>query len=112
MSTVDYYLRATATYKDVEDIEKTAQVVSVNKVREAPDTEDATPIFPVDPASNARSVDENSPAGTAVGKPVKANDTPDDVLTYTLDDRCWRESWRFRDRPCHRPDHRGSQDHS
>ena len=29
-------------------------------------------------------MDENSPPGTAVGKPVKASDTPGEILTYTL----------------------------
>ena len=34
--------------------------------------------------SDERSVAENSPAGTNVGDPVKANDTADEVLTYSL----------------------------
>ena len=31
-------------------------------------------------------VDENSPPGTPVGDPVKANDTPGEILTYTMSD--------------------------
>ena len=45
-TTDDYYLRATATYKDAEDIDKTAQVVSVNRVRDAPTSADEEPSFP------------------------------------------------------------------
>ena len=46
-------------------------------------------VAPVDsPAATdtvtTRVVDENSPPGTNVGKPVKASDTAGDVLTYTL----------------------------
>ena len=78
-TTVGYYLRATATY---DDEKRTAQAVSVNKVRAKPTTTDAMATFPE--GSGARSVAENSPAGTNVGDPVKANDTTDDVLTYSL----------------------------
>ena len=78
-TTEGYYLRATATY---DDEKRTAQAVSVNKVRAKPTTTDAMATFPE--GSGARSVAENSPAGTNVGDPVKANDTTDDVLTYSL----------------------------
>ena len=81
-TTDGYYLRATATYDDTANNDRTAQVVSVNKVRVAPTTTDEDATFP--DGSDARSVDENSPAGTNVGDPVKANDTVDDVLTYSL----------------------------
>ena len=81
-TTVGYYLRATATYDDSFGNGKTAQAVSVNKVRAAPTTAPATAMFPS--GSDMRDVDENSPAGTNVGDPVKANDTSDDVLTYSL----------------------------
>ena len=50
-------------------------------VRAAP-ANNAAPVFPS--GSNARSVDENSPPGTKVGKPVIANDASGDTLTYTL----------------------------
>ena len=81
---VDHYLRVTATYEVAsdDDTERTAQAVSVNKARAAPPTADATAVFP--DGSDARDVDENLPAGTAVGDPVAANDTIDDVLTYSL----------------------------
>ena len=55
--------------------------MSVNKVRAAPATTQAA-MFPS--GSDKRDVDENSPAGTNVDDPVKANDTADDVLTYSL----------------------------
>ena len=85
-TTVGYYLRATATYKDADGTERTAAAVSANKVREAP-AANAAAAFPDDPADvNNRDVAENSPAGTNVGKPVKANDTSDEVLTYSLTD--------------------------
>ena len=83
-TTVGYYLRATATYDDTANNDRTAQAVSVNKVRAAPTTTDALAAFPTPSDDNNRSVAENSPAGTNVGAPVKANDTTDDVLTYSL----------------------------
>ena len=52
------------------------------KARAAPTTTDADAAFPED--ANARTVNENSPAGTNVGDPVAAMDTQDDVLTYSL----------------------------
>ena len=78
-TTEGYYLRATATY---DDEKRTAQAVSVNKVRAAPTTTDAPATFPA--GTVMRNVAENSPAGTNVGDPVKANDSADDVLTYSL----------------------------
>ena len=77
-----YYLGATATYTDSHGSKKTSMAVSANTARKAPTTSDADAVFPS--GSDARSVDENSPAGTAVGKPVAATDTVDDVLTYSL----------------------------
>ena len=75
------YLRATATYKDDDFNDRTAHGVSAKRVRAAPATmQDAT--FPS--GSGARSVNENSPAGTNVGDPVKADDTTEEVLTYSL----------------------------
>ena len=83
-TTVGYYLRATATYEDDNNNDRTAQAVSVNKVRAAPTTADANSAFPTEDDANDRTVAENSPAGTNVGAPVKATDTADDVLTYSL----------------------------
>ena len=79
-TTTGYYLRVTATYKDANDSDRTAQVVSANMVRVAPTSQDATAAFP----ASARTIAENSPAGTNVGDPVTANDTADEVLTYSL----------------------------
>ena len=86
----DKYLRVTATYIDKHDPDKTAQAVSANMVRAEPDASNAAPVFTDEDLDTAdtinvnRSVDENSPPGTNVGKPVVANDAPGDVLTYTL----------------------------
>ena len=83
-STEDYYLRATATYTDSDNEERTAAGVSVNRVRAEPDSTDPPATFPAAADANDRSVDENSPADTKVGKPVTASDTGDEVLTYSL----------------------------
>ena len=79
----DKYLRVTATYTDEHGSDKTAQAVSANMVRAVPAANNANPVFPSD--ADTRSVDENSPPGTNVGKPVVANDAVGDVLTYTLE---------------------------
>ena len=53
----------------------------------------AAPVFPDEIPGTAdiidvnRSVDENSPPGANVGKPVVANDASGEVLTYTLTDQ-------------------------
>ena len=84
----DKYLRVTATYTDGHGSGKSAQMVSDHAVRAAPPN-NAVPVFldEDDVASGiqvGRKVDENSPPGTNVGKPVTANDTAGDVLTYTF----------------------------
>ena len=79
-TTTGYYLRVTASYKDADENDRTAQAVSANAVRVAPASTDAPASF----LASAPSVAENSPSGTNVGDPVKANDTADDVLTYSL----------------------------
>ena len=83
-TTEDYYLRATATYDDDDGNERTFAAVSVNRVRPEPESTDAAATFPTAANANNRSVDENSPADTKVGKPVAASDTGDEVLTYSL----------------------------
>ena len=84
----DKYLRVTATYTDGHGSDKSEMAVSAHAVRAAPpnnatpvftDEDDDTPNIQVD-----RKVDENSPPGTNVGKPVVANDSSGDTLTYTL----------------------------
>ena len=77
------YLRVTATYTDGHGSGKTAQAVSANMVLAQP-ANNAAPVFPA--GSGARSVDENSPPGANVGKPVVANDALGEVLTYALTD--------------------------
>ena len=78
----DKYLRVTATYDDEHGSDKSVPVVTANMVRAEPSSTNAAPAFPT--GSDARSVDENSPPGTNVGKPVAANDVAGDRLTYTL----------------------------
>ena len=90
MDVAGMYLRATATYDDKHGDDETAMAVSANPARARPAGGNAAPTFPdaenngtADPQT--RRVKENSPPGTAVGKPVVAGDAGD-VLTYTLHD--------------------------
>ena len=89
----DYYLRATATYKDKESHrdEKTARGVSANTVQasrsanKAPKfAADQDPVMDEVQADATRKVTENTLAGEAIGDPVVATDDDDDILTYTL----------------------------
>ena len=81
---VGMYLRATATYDDKHGDDKTAMAVSANAVRAVPSGTNSVPTFPVGADDNDRDVDENSPPGTNVGDPLKASDSPGEILTYTL----------------------------
>ncbi len=82
---VGRYLRVTAGYSDVHGSGKAVSAVTDNAVRAAPVVNTA-PDF--DAAVAARSVDENTAADTAtgrpVGAPVTASDAENDILTYTL----------------------------
>ena len=86
---VGEYLRATATYTDAYGDDKTAMAVSAHAIRAVPGGTNSSPAFPVEDADTAngiqvvRTVKENSPPGTNVGKPVAAGDAGD-ILTYTL----------------------------
>ena len=89
LGVADKYLRATATYTDGHGPDKNAQVVTPHLVRAVPAANNAAPLFPdedgdADDIQVGRKVDENSPPGTRIGGPVVANDSPGDVLTYTL----------------------------
>ena len=84
----DKYLRVTATYTDGHGSDKSEMAVSAHKVRAAPPN-NAVPVFTDEDDDEGgiqvgRKVDENSPPGTNVGKPVTANDSAGDVLTYTF----------------------------
>ena len=81
--------------------------MSVNRVRAAPDTTDEEASFPA--GSGARSVAENSPAGTNVGDPVAADDTQDDVLTYSLSET---DPGSFKIDPATGQIYGGAQDHA
>ena len=76
------YVRLTATYNDKHGDDKTAMAVSAYAVRKAPAGGNSAPAFSAGD-TDTRRVKENSPSGTAVGKPVTAGDAGD-VLTYTL----------------------------
>ena len=78
------YLRATASYTDGEDSDKSAQVVSANRVQPAPVAPNDPPTF-VESPSTSRDVDENTSPGEDIGEPVTATDLEDNTLTYSLD---------------------------
>ena len=67
------YLRATASYTDGEDSDKSAQVVSANTVQPAPVAPNDPPTF-VESPSTSRDVDENTSPGEDIGEPVTATD--------------------------------------
>ena len=77
-----YYLRAVAMYDDGHGDDKTAFVVSANRVQEAPPGQQP-PVFPAD-GDYERSVRENLPAGRNLGVPVTATDDDNDRLTYSI----------------------------
>ena len=84
----DKYLRVTATYTDGHGSDKSEMAVSAHVVRAAP-ANNAAPVFSDEDSAEGgiqvrRKVDENSPPGTNVGKPVKADDAASDKLHYTL----------------------------
>ena len=87
---VNSYLRATASYTDGQDRDKSAMARSqyaVQAVRgnnEPPEFPDQDPSTPDIDDTATRMVPENTPAGMAIGNPVAATDGNNDVLTYTL----------------------------
>ena len=78
---VGKYLRATVTYTDEHGDDKTAMGVSAHAVRAVPAGGNAAPEFSSE--AGDRTVKENSPPGTNVGKPLTAGDAGD-ILTYTM----------------------------
>ena len=88
---VDYYLRATVSYKDGEGDGKSAMATSAHEVQ-AINSPNATPAFPDQNAemtglqntAATRMVGESAGAGANVGTPVAAEDGDSDILTYTL----------------------------
>ena len=93
---VGSYLRAVASYDDGHGTGKTADVVSANRVQEAPPDPEA-PVFPAD-GDYGRTIRENLPAGRNIGAPVTATDANNDRLTYIR-----RHLRLLRDRRLHRP---------
>ena len=81
---INYYLRATATYRDgySPDTDKSISAVSRNRVEAKPPVNTA-PEFPA--GTPRRSVPENAGDNATVGLPVVANDAENaSQLTYTL----------------------------
>ena len=79
---VDMYLRVKATYEDRRGRRKTAEAVSLYPVLSAIVNENTLPKFAATTAE--RRVNENAAQGTAVGRPVTANDPDDEKLSYSL----------------------------
>ncbi|MYC28966.1 MAG: cadherin repeat domain-containing protein [Chloroflexi bacterium] len=77
------YLRVTVTYTDPEGSGKTAQATS-GPVRAAPQNDNA-PVF-AEGETATRSVTENAPANTNVGSRLRATNTDNQELRYSLDD--------------------------
>ena len=99
---VDYYLRASVSYKDGEGDGKSAMATSANEVQSFnepngppafPDQDPVTDLIQNDAAT--RMVGENADAGANVGPPVAAADNEDDILTYTLGDTLDNESFKI-----------------
>ena len=88
---IDYYLQVTASYTDPEGEGKTAMATSAYAVQGVR-SDNKPPAFPdqdLDTAEDesetaTREVAENTPAGSAIGDPVVAEDEDGDILTYTL----------------------------
>ena len=88
---IDYHLQVTASYTDPEGKGKTAMATSAYAVQglrsdnNAPKfADDQDPDTAEDQPDAAREVAENTPAGSAIGDPVVAEDEDGDILTYTL----------------------------
>ena len=79
---VDGYLRVTVSYSDAEGSGKSAEAVTEQTVV-GPTIVNDPPTFD-EGTTAARSIDENVPAGTNVGAPVRASDIDSDPLSYSL----------------------------
>ena len=82
---LDHYLRVTVSYSDGHGPGKEVVASPDNRTRAAP-SNDAAPFFTG--SSTDRSVDENSPAMTAVGAPVSATDLGGDTPSGTSAGLC------------------------
>ncbi len=75
----DFYLRASALYRDNRGDGKTAEAVTASSVP----SENRQPNFP--PSENGRrSVPEHTRTGVSIGAPIAAEDPEDDQLVYSL----------------------------
>ena len=81
-SDVGKYLRVKATYEDRRGKRKTAEAITPYPVLAAIVNTNTLPKFAADTAE--RTVAENTPGGTAIGRPVTAVDPDDEKLSYSL----------------------------
>ena len=81
---VGMYLRVKVTYEDRRGNRKKAEAVSPYPVLAAIVNRNTLPEFGAPDAE--RSVNENTPLGTAIGRPVTAIDPDDEKLSYSLVD--------------------------
>ena len=77
------YLRVKATYEDRRGKRKTAEAVTPHPVLAALVNTNTLPRFAAGTAE--RRVNENTPRGTVVGRPVTANDPDAEILSYSLE---------------------------
>ena len=103
---VNNYLRVTATYDDDDDNERSAQAVSANKVRAAPDTGNSPADFPSEPdwrqqQERRRELAGGDCCGQAGGGHRHLRRRAD-----LQSDR--RQRRQLHDKPRHGPDHGGS----
>ena len=81
---VDQYLRATVNYADPQGSGKTAHSATTGPVRRAPTPADNNaPVFS-EGDSASRSITENAPPGTNIGSPVRATNTDNQELRYSM----------------------------
>ena len=79
---VDMYLRVKATYEDARGKRKTAEAVTPYPVLAAIVNLNTDPEFAAETAE--RRIAEDAASGTAVGRPVTANDPDEEKLSYSL----------------------------
>ena len=81
----NYYLRAMASYTDDEGAGKTEMMVSDYPVQRRKGNDSPPEYATLEPDNFvALNLNENTPAGRALGDPIKATVKDDDILTYTL----------------------------
>ena len=80
------YLKITVSYTDPQGSGKSAKFEFTSPVRTAPlEGADNAPVFPTN-TPTTYSVVENTPAGTNIGSPIRATNTDNQELRYSLTD--------------------------